>query len=120
MRLTDSTNVRQLANGRVVVSVGTFPAIFVSPDDVFPCGDLYHGYPAWLADAQDDEDFDGWYPDSPSDLIQTCKALRVQFDNGSACTAGHTHFNDAEYFDDEEIEAARRGHFLLPSNARRA
>lgn len=115
MRLTDSTVVRKLANGRIVVTEGTSPAVFISPHDVFVCGDLYHGVPAFTLDP----DYDGeWYADSPSDMIQSCAAFRVAFDNGSACVAGHAHFTDAEYFDAEEIEGARQAGVSLPFNAR--
>lgn len=115
MRLTDSTEVRKLANGRVVVQNGTAPVVFVPAADLFPCGDFYEGYPAFTLDPAYDGD---WFPDSPSDLIQSCIAMRVGFDNGSACTAGHRHFTDAEYFDADEIEAARLGLRSLPLNAR--
>lgn len=86
--LTRNTDVRQLANGFVAVSEGTGVATLLAPDadNVFECGDYYEGYPL---NAGPD-----WYPDFPSDLIQSCRALRVGFDNGSACTAGHTHFSD--------------------------
>jgi hypothetical protein len=115
MRLTDATEVKLLANGFVAVFEGTAPATLVRPADQFSCGDLYHGYPEFTYAA----DYEGdWYPESPSDLIQTCTAVRVGFDNGSACVAGHRHFTDAEYFDADEMEAARQGHFALPLNAR--
>lgn len=115
MRLTDSTVVRQLGNGRVVVTEGTVPAVFVPATEVFECGDFYEGYPAFTMAS----DYEGdWCPDSPSDLIQSCTALRVGFDNGSACVAGHTHFTDAEYYERDEAESlSQRGYALAP-NAR--
>lgn len=115
MRLTDSTEVRQLANGRVVAHEGTKPAVFISAHDLFVCGDLFHGVPAFTLDP----DYDGeWFPESPSDMIQSCAAFRVGFDNGSACVAGHRHFTDAAYFEAEEIAHNARQGFLPPANAR--
>lgn len=117
MRLTDNTVVRQLRNGFLAVSEGTGVATLIRPtaDNVFPCGDYYEGYPAFTYAA----DYDGdWFPESPSDLIQSCTATRVGFDNGSACTAGHSHFTDAEYYTEEEAHAINQAGHMLASNAR--
>lgn len=115
MRLTDTTVVRKLANGRIVVTEGTSPAVFISAHDVFVCGDLYHGVPAFTLDP----DYDGeWFPESPSDMVQSCAAFRVGFDNGSACVDGHQHFTDAEYYEEGEVEARRHAGDLIAPNAR--
>lgn len=115
MRLTDSTIVRQLGNGRIVVTEGTAPAVFVSATEVFECGDFYEGYPAFTMSP----DYEGdWYPDSPSDLIQSCTAMRVGFENGSACVAGHVHFTDAEYYTEEEMRGTVNAGYALAPNAR--
>lgn len=90
MRLTDTTEIRLLANGFVAAYEPGKPAALAAPVDQFPCGDLYEGLPAFTFA----EDYDGeWFPESPSDLIQSCTAPRVAFDNGSACTAGHRHYS---------------------------
>lgn len=115
MRLTETTQVRQLRNGFIAVYEPGKVATLVNSSEAFPCGDLYHGYPSFTNDA----DYEGgWYPDSPSDLIQTCTAVRVGLDNGSVCADGHRHFTDAEYFDDEEAVQNVKNGYGLPTNAR--
>lgn len=97
MRLTDTTEIRLLANGFVAAYEPGKPAALAAPVDQFPCGDLYHGVPAFTLTAEYaaslGEYDEPWFPESPSDLIQTCTAPRVAFDNGSACTAGHRHYS---------------------------
>lgn len=90
MRLTDSTTVRLLANGFVAAYEPGRPAVLVPPAEQFPCGDQYYGLPAFVLDPAYEGD---WYADSPADMIQSCNAVRVAFDNGSACVNGHTHYN---------------------------
>jgi hypothetical protein len=115
MRLTDATEIKLLANGKfVAVHEGTRPAVLfhVNRGYVHKCGWQYEGYPVGLsADSE-------WYPDSPSDLIQTCRAYAVRFDNGFACTAGHSHRTDAEYYEEDEVEAYWKAGHSIPSNAR--
>lgn len=114
MRLTDSTVVRQLGNGRVVVTEGKAPAVFVPAEDVFMCGWERPFTSAELAERS----AHGWYPDFPSDLVTICEAKAVGFDNGFACCAGHEHRSDAEYFTEDEAEACLRASGMLPANAR--
>jgi hypothetical protein len=102
MRLTDSTEIRQLGNGRVVAHEGTNVATFVNPVFMFICN--------WeVGPIICDGDIVG---------VNYCNAAAVGFENGFACVNGHSHRNDVEYFDANEIEAARQGLRLLPTNAR--
>ena len=79
----------------------------MSGAEVFPC--------TWMV-----ERTDGYVADFPSDLIVACGAPSVgdADGNGWSCWAGHGHRSDVEYFDDDEIAAAKAGAFLLPANAR--
>lgn len=115
MFLTDSTEIKLLANGFVALFEGTGVATLVAPADQFPCGDLYYGMPAFTLDPNYEGD---WYADSPDDMIQTCTAPRVGMDNGSICAAGHTHFCDAEYYSQDEAEAVVKAGHSLAHNAR--
>jgi len=56
------------------------------------CGWMVEGYPT---DAPE-----GWYPDSPSDLVRPCGAEVTVLPNGWECEAGHAHQHDSEYYDD--------------------
>jgi hypothetical protein len=86
MLIKSDTVLRLLRNGAIAVTsghgAGKAEAI-IAVGEQFVCGDLYEGYPK---DAHED-----WYPDFPSDLIQSCDAMRVEFDNGSLCLDGHCH-----------------------------
>ena len=73
----------------------------------------------WLVEGYPTNAPEGWYPDSPSDLISECGAEVTYVDGGWECAAGHSHFHDAEYFDDEEIAGMARRGLALPANARR-
>lgn len=115
MRLTETTQVRQLRNGFVAVYEPGKVAILIPADQAFECGDLYQGYPSFTNDPNYDGD---WFPESPSDLIQTCTAVRVGLDNGSVCADGHRHFSDSTYYDDDEIAGMTRNHVPFASNAR--
>lgn len=115
MRLTDSTELKLLANGFVAAFEGTGKAVLVGKADQFECGDFYEGYPAFLSDPNYEGD---WYPDSPSDLIQRCTAPRASFENGSACTAGHSHRFDVTYYDADEVASLVRQGYALAPNAR--
>lgn len=115
MRLTDSTEIKLLANGFVAVFEGTGVATLVAPADQFTCGDLYEVYPTFTLDPNYDGD---WFPESLSDTIQSCEAVRVGFDNGSACVAGHIHFTDAEYYTREEVKHNIEAGYSLAANAR--
>ena len=51
--------------------------------------------------------------------IVECGAPVTELPNGWECAAGHSHLNDVEYYDDEEIAGlARRGLPLAPNAAR--
>jgi hypothetical protein len=90
MKLTNETFLREINAGAIEVHFAGTTATFVIPVwEQFVCGDLYEGYPKGAGD--------DWYPDFPGDLIQSCDAMRVAFDNGSMCLDGHYHLNDAEY-----------------------
>lgn len=105
MRLTDSTQLHLLANGRfIAISEGTAPAKLVSTSDrdVFSCG--------WL--------YEGGYTEDGEVFVRSCEALAVGFDNGFVCLHGHDHRNDAEYFTAEEAHGALSGGYGLPYNAR--
>lgn len=97
MRLTDSTEIRRLANGRVVIVNGTTPVTFVPTAEVFKCG---------------------WWMESSNEGTVECSAQAVGFDNGFMCTEGHNHHNDAEYYTEDEAEAILRNHGMLAPNAR--
>lgn len=104
MRLTDNTVVRQLGNGFVAVSEGSAPATLLRPtaDNVFECG--------WEIGPRIMEgDVCG---------VIFCYALAVGFDNGFACTAGHDHRNDCEYYTEEEAQGTIDAGYMLASNAR--
>lgn len=73
----------------------------------------------WLVEGYPIDAPEGWYPDSPEDLIRPCGAEVTDFDNGWRCAAGHSHFVNVEYFDDEEIAGMARRGIALPANARR-
>lgn len=49
--------------------------------------------------------------------IVDCGATTVYGDDGWRCENGHSHFSRVEYYDDDEIAAAGRGHFALAANA---
>ena len=105
MRLTDITELHLLANRKfIAVAEGRAVATLVSviDHDVFTCGWQYQ---------------DGYTEDGDA-VISECGAFAVGFDNGFACTNGHAHRNDAEYFDAEEIAGARQAGISLPFNAR--
>lgn len=51
--------------------------------------------------------------------IVPCGAEVTELENGWRCAAGHSHFADAEYFDDEELAGMADRHLPLPANARR-
>jgi hypothetical protein len=81
------------------------------------CTWLVHGTPRWVEEAYAEvEDFE-WYPDSPSDLVSECGAPIVRTDRGWECEAGHSHFHDAEYFDDDEVAGMAARGIALPANA---
>lgn len=115
MRLTETTQVRQLRNGFIAVYEPGKVATLVSATMGFDCGDLYHGYPSFTNDPNYEGD---WYPDSPSDLVQTCTAVRVVLDNGTVCADGHRHFDDATYYDEDEIAGMTRNSIPFAANAR--
>jgi hypothetical protein len=73
----------------------------------------------WLVEGWPIDAPEGWYPDSPSDLIRECGARVTSTDEGWECAAGHSHFHDAEYFDDEEIAGMAQRGIVPPANARR-
>jgi len=103
MFLTDATQIKTLANGRVaVIKYGTSKlssvAALLGPDspEVFTCG--------WLVQDGHTEDGDS--------VIIACSATAVGFDNGWACEAGHEHHTyggptHREYFDEEEMAGRR-------------
>lgn len=84
------------------------------------CTWLIRGIPRWVLEAyaESDGEFE-WHPDSPSDLISECGAEVTELPNGWRCAAGHSHFNDAEYFDDEELAGMAADRLPLPANAHR-
>lgn len=67
----------------------------------------------WLVEGWPDDAPEDWYPDSPSDLIRECGAPVTELSNGWRCAGGHSHFNDVEYFDDDEIAGCR----MFPASA---
>jgi hypothetical protein len=83
------------------------------------CNWLVQGTPRWVLEAwEKDADFE-WWPDSPGDLISECGAEVVELPNGWRCAAGHSHFNDVEYFDDDEAAGMRQNRLPFPANAAR-
>lgn len=101
--MTNATDVRVLRNGFVAVSEGTAPAKLFRPDapELFRC--------SWLVPVATE--------DGPS--ARDCGAVAVEFDNGFLCEAGHDHYEYGtyEYYDEEEMEGARKAG-VLPANAR--
>lgn len=104
MRLTDSTEIRPIAGGAflAVTSGPRAIATLVRRDAARPCN--------WLVQ--------GGYTEDGDRPVYECGASAIIFDNGFACTAGHEHRTDAEYFDADEIEGARIAGRTLPTNAR--
>jgi hypothetical protein len=89
--ITRDTQLMLLDDGSIAIIAEDHSYVaVVRPDEQFVCGDLYEGYPK---DAPE-----GWYPDFPSDLIQSCEHMRVAFDNGSMCLAGHVHVYEDYHF----------------------
>jgi hypothetical protein len=83
------------------------------------CSWLVKGTPRWVLEAwAEDPEFE-WYPEEPGDLVSECGAEVTELANGWRCAAGHSHFVDAEYFDDEELAGIAAAHLPLPANARR-
>lgn len=106
MRLTDTTQVRKLSNGCVAVYEPGKVAVIIQRDaeNLWDC--------SW--ELQDGITEDG------EAYIRQCGTACVGLDNGFACENGHRHFDYGtfEYFDEDEIGAARDGLRSLPSNAR--
>lgn len=48
-----------------------------------------------------------------------CGAEVTEHPNGWECAHGHSHFNDVEYFDEDEVAGLRQAGHPLPANARR-
>ena len=55
------------------------------------------------------------FEDGPQ--VVDCGATTVYGDDGWRCENGHSHFSRVEYYDDDEIAAAARGHLVLAANA---
>lgn len=83
------------------------------------CNWLVKGTPRWVTEAwAEDPEFE-WYPDSPSDLVSECGAEVTELPNGWRCAAGHSHTDDAEYYDDDELDGIAKARLPLPANAHR-
>lgn len=106
-KLTETTQIRELASGKhlAVFEPGQRATILSadSPEVIDSCG--------WLVEDR------GWDYER---IERPCGARVVLFDNGWLCTNGHDHYTYGtfEYFDDDEIEAARLSGAPLPANAR--
>jgi hypothetical protein len=85
------------------------------------CRWLVHGTPRWVLEAyaSDETGEFEWYPEEPGDLVSECGADVTDHDNGWSCAAGHSHFHDVEYFDDDEVTGMRAAHLPFPTNAAR-
>lgn len=73
----------------------------------------------WMVQGYPTDAPEGWYPDFPSDLVRPCGAKVTILPNGWECEAGHAHYSDAEYYDDEEIAVLKKRGIALAPNARR-
>ena len=62
------------------------------------------------------EDYE-WYPDSPGDFVSECGAEVTYTDHGWTCTAGHSHDDRLEYYDNDEVEMRRLQGIPFPDNA---
>lgn len=106
MRLTETTQVRKLANGFVAVYEPGKVATIVRPgsENLWAC--------SWLVNK-------GWTEDGDA-VVVDCSAACVGLDNGFVCENGHSHFDYGtfEYFDEDEIASARNAGRALPVNAR--
>jgi hypothetical protein len=102
--MNDATQVTPLANGKfVAVHVGTAPAklLSVNGPDVFDCG--------WLVEALG---YEG------ERYAVECGAKAVGFANGWTCANGHNHYSGQVYYDEDEIEGARKAGYSLAPGAR--
>ena len=52
--------------------------------------------------------------------IEYCDAVSVYGDDGWRCESGHSHFSNVEYYDDDEVAAARLGRFAFAGSAAKA
>lgn len=107
MRLTETTQVRKLANGFVAVYEPGKVATIVRPGNeqtLWAC--------SWLINT-------GWNEDG-EEVIQECGSACVGMDNGFACEDGHRHFDYGtfEYFDADEIAGMANAHVPFPANSR--
>lgn len=83
------------------------------------CRWLVHGTPRWVTEAwAADPEFE-WYPEEPGDLISECGAEVTDLPNGWRCAAGHSHFADTEYYDDDEVQGLQNAHLPFAPNAAR-
>ena len=64
--------------------------------------DTTRGKCGWLCEGYPPDKPEGWYPDSPSDLVYECEATAYITDWGWYCDAGHEWKRGEEYFDDDE------------------
>lgn len=51
--------------------------------------------------------------------IVKCGAPVTEHPNGWECEAGHSHYHDVEYYDDEELAGITRSGYPVATNARR-
>jgi len=76
----------------------------------------------WDIEELTDEE-DQWGPTGPWEdglpNLQDCGALVTYTDRGWHCEAGHSHYSDVEYFDDDEVAARWQSGRPFPANAAR-
>ncbi len=72
-----------------------------------------HNRCMWLVERRLD------WEDGPEWRLQDCGAPVTYTDRGWHCEAGHSHYSDVEYFDDDEVAARWQSGRPFPANAAR-